>query len=274
MEDKVTLYIATHNITGKKYFGKTCKWFTVEELQENYHGSGKHWNRHKNKHGKKDVTMSIYQICSLNELDEDYVVPIALKFSEENDIVKSKEWANEKYENGLDGNPKGMRFNETHKTNIGIASSQNFKNIDSNNIQNSLDALKYWEYKSEEELNIINSKKSQPGRLNGRATKVIIYNEMNEIAHLCYGNFKIICEENNLPLRKLRDSYQNNGRKISKGEFSGWYATQEQIVSKKNYNKLKKVYTGKAKFPDYPNSKKLTKPLEKLFKEYEIEPFN
>lgn len=45
-------------------------------------------------------------------------------------------------------------------------------------------------------------------------------------------------------------------------------------VSKKNYNKLKKVYTGKAKFPDYPNSKKLTKPLEKLFKEYEIEPFN
>lgn len=45
-------------------------------------------------------------------------------------------------------------------------------------------------------------------------------------------------------------------------------------VSKKNYNKLKKVYTGKAKFPEYPNSKKLTKPLEKLFKEYEIEPFN
>ena len=45
-------------------------------------------------------------------------------------------------------------------------------------------------------------------------------------------------------------------------------------VSKKNYNKLKKVYTGKAKFPEYPSSKKLTKPLEKLFNEYEIEPFN
>lgn len=49
---------------------------------------------------------------------------------------------------------------------------------------------------------------------------------------------------------------------------------KEPNVSKKNYNKLKKAYTGKAKFPDYPNSKKLTKPLEKLFKEYEIEPFN
>jgi len=49
---------------------------------------------------------------------------------------------------------------------------------------------------------------------------------------------------------------------------------QESLVSKKNYNKLKKLYTGKAKFPEYPSSKKLTKPLEKLFKEYEIEPFN
>lgn len=49
---------------------------------------------------------------------------------------------------------------------------------------------------------------------------------------------------------------------------------KEPNVSKKNYNKLKKAYTGKAKFPDYPQSKKLTKPLEKLFKEYQIEPFN
>ena len=53
MENKVTLYIATHNITGKKYFGKTVKWFTEEDLQENYHGSGKYWNNHRNKHGKK-----------------------------------------------------------------------------------------------------------------------------------------------------------------------------------------------------------------------------
>lgn len=274
MEDKVCLYIATHNITGKKYFGKTVKWFTREDLQKNYHGSGVYWSKHKKKHGKNEITMEIYQICSLNESDEDYVVPIALKFSEENNIVESDEWANMKLENGLDGNIKGMKFNETHKMNIGIASSQKFKNIDSNNTQNSLDALKYWEYKSEEELNIINNKKSQPGSLNGRATKIFIYNEINQIAFICHGNFKIICEENDLPVCKLSDSYRNNGRKITKGAFIGWYAMQEPNVSKKNYNKLKKAYTGKAKFPDYPSSKKLTKPLEKLFKEYEIEPFN
>ncbi len=103
MEDRVTLYIATHNITGKKYFGKTVKWFTEEELQKNYHGSGKYWKLHKKKHGEKDVTMEIYQICSLNESDEDYVVPVALKFSYENNIVESKDWANGKLEDGLDG---------------------------------------------------------------------------------------------------------------------------------------------------------------------------
>lgn len=45
-------------------------------------------------------------------------------------------------------------------------------------------------------------------------------------------------------------------------------------VSKKNYNKLKKIYNGKAKFPDYPKSKKLTVPLKKLFDIYEIPYFN
>lgn len=114
MENKVTLYIATHNITGKKYFGKTCKWFTKEDLQKNYHGSGVYWNRHKKKHGDKDIMMEIYQVCSLNESDEDYVVPIALKFSEENDIVKSEEWANLEFENGLNGGAtKEMMSKET-----------------------------------------------------------------------------------------------------------------------------------------------------------------
>jgi len=43
-------------------------------------------------------------------------------------------------------------------------------------------------------------------------------------------------------------------------------------LKKSSYNALKKQYDGQAKFPDYPKSKKLTKPLEKLFKKYQIEP--
>lgn len=52
---------------------------------------------------------------------------------------------------------------------------------------------------------------------------------------------------------------------------------KEQHVSKRNYNKLKKVYTEskkKAKFPEYPKSKKLTKKLKELFEEFNIEPYN
>ena len=107
MEDKVTLYIATHNITGMKYFGKTTKWFTEDDLQKNYKGSGKYWSRHKKKHGDNEVTMEIYKICSLNESDEDYVKPIALQFSEENNIVKSEDWANLEFENGINGASPG-----------------------------------------------------------------------------------------------------------------------------------------------------------------------
>ena len=48
-------------------------------------------------------------------------------------------------------------------------------------------------------------------------------------------------------------------------------------MSKSNYNKLKKEYIKsdkKAKFPEFPSSGKLTKPLEKLFNEFNINPFN
>lgn len=43
------LYIKQHTITGKLYFGKTIK------DPEKYMGSGTHWKRHINKHGKEHV---------------------------------------------------------------------------------------------------------------------------------------------------------------------------------------------------------------------------
>lgn len=49
---------------------------------------------------------------------------------------------------------------------------------------------------------------------------------------------------------------------------------KEPTVSKRNYNKLKKLYEGKKKFPEYPKSGKLTLGLRVLFEEYGIEPYN
>jgi len=121
-KNKVCLYIFTHNITGLKYFGKTTRYFTKEDLQENYSGSGIYWNRHLNKFGK-DLSVEIYGIYNLEEVEE-----IAIKFSKDNNIVKAingsgdrkgkKVWANERFENGLDGNIKGTICKENTKEKI------------------------------------------------------------------------------------------------------------------------------------------------------------
>jgi hypothetical protein len=92
---KITyLYIKQHSISGLKYFGKTTK-----EDPVNYLGSGKYWKRHIKKHGTEFVQTIWYQ--SFNDTQE--LIKYALNFSKENNIVESKEWANLKNENGLDG---------------------------------------------------------------------------------------------------------------------------------------------------------------------------
>lgn len=48
----------------------------------------------------------------------------------------------------------------------------------------------------------------------------------------------------------------------------------EKIVSKANYNRLKRVYAEKKKFPEYPKSKTLTLGLQVLFEKYNINPYN
>jgi hypothetical protein len=92
------LMIKTHNVTGKKYFCKTTK---LDKL-EKYHGSGTVWKRHLKVFGK-DITTEILGIY----YDKQRCVEAALKFSTENDIINSKEWANLILENGLDGASAG-----------------------------------------------------------------------------------------------------------------------------------------------------------------------
>ena len=86
------LYVKTHNITGLKYFGKT----TAKDPCK-YKGSGVYWTRHIEKHGYNVVT----EIIGLYT-NEQECYDIALKFSIDNNIVKSTNWANLK-EESLDG---------------------------------------------------------------------------------------------------------------------------------------------------------------------------
>jgi hypothetical protein len=88
------LYILQHSITGLKYFGKT-----TQDISK-YKGSGVYWTSHIKKHGKEHV---VTLWVSDPYIDSDAIVEFALSFSEEHNIVKSKDWANIKPENGLDG---------------------------------------------------------------------------------------------------------------------------------------------------------------------------
>jgi len=88
------LYIKQHKITKLKYFGKT----TLKSPDE-YLGSGKYWKKHIKKHGEKYVETLWYQLFT----EKDDLIKYALDFSSKNNIVESEEWANLKFENGLDG---------------------------------------------------------------------------------------------------------------------------------------------------------------------------
>ncbi len=236
MKDTVTLYIATHNVTGKKYFGKTEKYFTEEDLQKNYHGSGKYWTRHLKKHGNKDVTMEIYQICSLNESDDDYVKPIALKFSEENNIVESDEWANLKDEDGLVGgtskgikNPNfGVLKTEEHKEKIRQKSLlQRHSEETKENMRKPKPKICCLNCKREISVNnfprhiepclipkIIKEYVGFAKENNPRALKIDIYNSEGNKVYECRGDFVALCKSDGLPYIPLTESYKNGGSKI------------------------------------------------------------
>ena len=100
------LYIKQHSITKKKYFGKTTR------DPYKYNGSGVYWTNHINEHGKEHIVT-----LWVSELYHDTsIVDVALKFSSDNDIVNSKEWANLEPENGLNGGSKRSEESKTKQS--------------------------------------------------------------------------------------------------------------------------------------------------------------
>lgn len=87
----IYLYIKQHSITGLKYFGVTRK-----KNPFKYFGSGSYWIKHIKKHGKQYVkTLEVYGFDNQKLCTE-----FALKFSKDNNIVESSEWANQIDEDG------------------------------------------------------------------------------------------------------------------------------------------------------------------------------
>ena len=80
---KQTLYLKTHNITGKKYLGQTTR------DPYTYKGSGVQWNRHLDKHGN-DVTTHVLFESSNPKLFQ----KTALEYSKKFNVAKSNEFLN------------------------------------------------------------------------------------------------------------------------------------------------------------------------------------
>lgn len=94
------LYVKQHSITGLKYFGKT-----VKQDVYSYNGSGIYWKAHIKEHGLCHIeTLWVSQPFT----DEADLKEFATFFSEEHDIVNSKQWANLVIENGMDGGDSGV----------------------------------------------------------------------------------------------------------------------------------------------------------------------
>lgn len=112
------LYVKTHNKTKLKYFGKT-----VNKNPKWYKGSGTRWLNHINYHGN-DVTTEVIGYF----IDEQECKDFAVRFSKDNDIVESNDWANLEIEDGLNGgfiNPMGK--NNTQYDTIWITNGQENK---------------------------------------------------------------------------------------------------------------------------------------------------
>ena len=138
----IYLYIKQHSITGLKYFGKT-----TNKDPFTYNGSGTYWCNHFKKHGKEFIkTIEIFGFD--NKEDATY---FAIRFSIENNIIKSSKWANLCYENGLDGGICGMKhskesitkmkervFSEEHRRKISEANTGKLGKIHSEETRNKM----------------------------------------------------------------------------------------------------------------------------------------
>ena len=106
----IYLYVKQHSVTGLKYFGKT-----TQKNPFKYLGSGSYWKNHIKKYGKSIKTLEIWGFD-----DQELCTEFALKFSNQNQIVESNEWANQIPEDGMNATPNvsGLKLKTEVKESI------------------------------------------------------------------------------------------------------------------------------------------------------------
>lgn len=111
----IHLYVKRHKSTGLLYFGKTTR-----KDPERYLGSGSYWRRHLQKHGNDIETISVWSFDCLEE-----ATSFALKFSSDNNIVESADWANLIPEDASYGGLKGFKHSPESRRKMSQSSKGN-----------------------------------------------------------------------------------------------------------------------------------------------------
>lgn len=95
----IYLYVKQHSVTGLKYFGKT-----VTADPTSYNGSGAEWDRHLKEYGKLIETKRVWKFDDVEKASI-----FAINFSIDNDIVKSRFWANKRIETAKGGGNPNLK---------------------------------------------------------------------------------------------------------------------------------------------------------------------
>lgn len=247
----ITFY--SGNLLPPWYIGSSYE----EKILNGYNGSvaSKKWKeiylkeQKENKHLFKTRILNVY-VNRHDALKEE------LRLQKKHKVVTNNKYFNESYANingyfGRDvsgeNNPNygnkgtksplyGRKYSKEHCENI----SKTTKGLKRKNTQKIKEAQQ--NRTVEHCKNISKSLKESGVRKlsgNSQAKRINIYNNKNDLMFECYGNFKYVCKENNLPWSALANSYRNNGKQIymklrnndiarytKTGEilFRGWYA--------------------------------------------------
>jgi hypothetical protein len=124
----IYLYVKQCSHCNLKYFGKT--------IQDpfKYKGSGKYWSYHIKKHANnKVINCDVFSFNCQNEANK-----FALNFSEKNDIVNSKDWANLIVEDASNSIPVDINVNRKISNETKLKMSLSRKKYLENNIHPSI----------------------------------------------------------------------------------------------------------------------------------------
>jgi hypothetical protein len=224
------LYIKQHNVTGLKYFGKTAA-----KKPETYKGSGVYWRRHLAAHGNDVTTVWSKLFSNFQELSE-----YATKFSADNNIVESKDWANLVVETGLDGGAykgmgKGKSKSESHRKKI--SESQRKRPVTNKQLEMLRQCRESRIYKPMTEITKNKLRETMVGRKTSENTKELLKARKQDYLKRTQRLFEITTPDNfkfqmlRIPLEEYCRSHNlTYGSLVAKGRqrltYKGYLATE------------------------------------------------